>query len=100
MFEIVEIGSLDEKRKLWKQRWRSVKLKVVEKCSCEYLERSFEGYQTYSVQTYRAEFAEGTVVTVCMGIGELIAIGDKFNVETLAGKGYLKSYFRMVGNRY
>ena len=95
MFEVIEIGAP-------KRKWRfgtehvSVKMKATTAMFCELLGRTFQGYGKYTVQTYRADFSEGDVITVLFRSSDMIAVGDRRSVESLAGQGYLKPYFRLV----
>lgn len=100
MFEVLEIGQLSKKRWFSRRRYRPVKLKALAPLFCEELSRKFEGYQKYSVQTYRADFSEGSVVTVWLRESEMIAVGDKLSVEALAGQGYLNPFFRLIKSNY
>ena len=101
MFEVVEIGPMAETKRWFRSptRSRPVKLKVVSTTFVEKLGRTFEGYGNYSTQTYRADFTEGEVITIWFSGSKLMAVGDRMSVETLAGQGYLSSYFRLSGTR-
>ena len=100
MFEIIEIGRLSRRRFFRRpQQLRQVKLKAVKDTFCEKLGKHYEGRGRYSVRTYRADFSEGTVITVWFASTDLIALGDKVSVETLAGQGYLNQFFRMTDSK-
>ena len=96
VFEVVEIGPLTKRHWWSKRRWRLLKLRTTKACYTECLRRTFEGYQQYSTQKYRADFEENTVITVLFSESELIAVGDKIGMDTLAGTGQLDRYFRMI----
>ncbi len=94
MFEVVEIGPLE---KGWFGRGkRAVKFKAVQTCCCEELGRTFQGYQTYSTQKYRADFAEGTIIVTRLPEPQLLAPGDRVSVDVLRGYGVLRPFFRLV----
>jgi hypothetical protein len=99
LFEIVEIGPLTKPHWWTKRRFRAVKAKAITACFCEKLGRTFQGYQVFSTQTYRADFPKDAVVTIWFAESEMITAGDKLSVEALAGSGHLERYFRMVATR-
>jgi hypothetical protein len=80
-------------------RSRPVKLRAVSTAFVEKLNRTFEGHGKYSTQTYRADFTEGDVITIWFSDSEMVAVGDRMSVETLAGQGHLSSYFRLTGTK-
>jgi hypothetical protein len=83
MFEVVEIGPLEKKRLLRRQR-RQIKLRCLSTTFCEKLGRSFEGHGRYTTQTYRADFSEGETVIFVMTGTPLWAVGDQLGIESLA----------------
>jgi hypothetical protein len=94
MFEVIEIGPLETG---WFGRAkRAVKFRAVQTCFCEYLDRTFQGYQTYSTEAYRADFMEGTVVIARLREPILLSIGDRVSVDVLHGYGILRPYFRLA----
>jgi hypothetical protein len=62
----------------------------------EKLDRTFEGYQKFTVQTYRAEFTEGEVLTIQAPSADLFAIGDRVSAESLMAQGHLQNRFQLV----
>jgi hypothetical protein len=97
MFEVIEIGGTTKKSWFSRVQYLQVKLKALDNLSCEKLGRNFEGYQHYSTQTYRAGFSKDSVITVFLPVREMVTVGDKLSVESLAGQGYLDRFFRLVG---
>lgn len=98
MFEIIEVGPLEKKR-LLRRQYRQLKLRCLKSAICEKLGRTFEGYQRYSTQTYRAEFSEGEIITISVSGTSLFAVGDKLGVDSLGAQGYLDSRFRLVATK-
>ena len=95
MFEVMEIGPLTRKR-WFKSRLRVVKLKTVASAQCEKISRSFEGHGNYSTQLYRAEFTEGEVITVGLPASQMLSIGDRMSLQSIAALGAIEHCFRMV----
>lgn len=98
MFEVVEIGSPERKR-FFKRQNRPVKIRALKSTCCEQLKRTFEGYGNYSVQTYRADFFEGEVLTILAPVSEMISLGDQLSVESLVAQGQLSTRFRLVATQ-
>ena len=96
MFEIVEIGPEVTTGLLRKRSYRQVKLCCVTPVVLEILDRTFEGYQKFTVQTYRAEFTESEVITIQVPSADLIAVGDRVSAESLRAQGHLQNRFQLV----
>ena len=96
MFEVVEIGPEVTTGLLRKRRYRLVKFCCVAPAVLEKLDRTFEGYQKFTVQTYRAEFTTGEVFTIQLPSADLIAVGDRVSADALNTHGHLQSRFQLV----
>jgi hypothetical protein len=95
MFEVVEVGPAESKR--WgKPKYRTVKLKALNTAFTEKLTRSFEGHGNYSNQVWRADFPEGSSITIWLPISDMTSVGDRLSVDALAGQGRLEAYFRCI----
>ena len=98
MFEIVEIGELQKQNRFLRARAkdRRIKVKCVTSAFCEQVQRNFEGHGNYRVQTYRAAFTEGEMVTIRVPTSIMVAVGDRLGIDLLTADGCLDEYFRLV----